>query len=639
MRRVAMLFGGCGGRVGEALVFAACAGVLSVRELRLMLIDPDAEEPHRAHVLALLERYDRIRGLCAEEDMTAFQTRLSAESWPEHLPGGAATLRDWFREEEEDELLMQALFAPEAAGRDMRRGFGGDRALAGTVLRGLMKTGESEPEDALNRLLTELESGEDVQLVLVGSLCGGTGGAGIPAMAAYLRERLGEKAHLSAVLLLPYGALEEPAAAREALRDWTAEGLSMPVCLIGLPKGARLADGADEARLPEWLSVHALDWLLCHDASDHAAYTYRTEENGLTWQLFGREAEVYRDGYSRLMKTAALFRLGLREELLERLTHPSLLRDRRGWYGRFVAGSARTDEGRQAALKAVEDLCALLDGAWTWMEQTLATLPLQLHYAEALADALQAARENEFALAELAGQLDVLTREAEESGLQEETVIHRTGSEEESEAELAQRRLAVMRTRLRELIEAQPPLNRHAGGRETLEMLEKLLVQCRHEAEAVREQEKEARRRIDQAEAVATPQERHKILAARTKLKPMQRNLAMRDSCAARVQQDLEALKNDPLRWQAPVLTGEEKASQGLLSLEAMRLMRPVQEEERKGSRQRLQEAENAFASLLGEPDEQTVKRVMQALPKAEAGDTLAGLIAAVMTSVRRENA
>lgn len=646
MKRVAMLFGGCGGRVAEALVFAACAGVLSVPEMRLMFIDPDTEEPHTARAMALLGDYGRIRSRCAGSPSGGeFSVALSASRWPDHLPGQATALRQWAQEDGDDALLMRALFAPETADRDMRRGFQGDQALAATVIAGLLKESESNPDDALRRLLSELD-GEDAQIVLVGSVCGGTGGAGIPAMAAHLRERLGERAHLSAVLLLPYGARDSAGDARAALRRYGLEGLHMPVCLPGLPEGARNAELADAARLNEWLAVHALDWLMRHDASDHAAYTYRAEAAGLTWNLFGREAALFRSGYTRLMKTAALFRLILTEEMEERLARPSGLRDRfSGWYAACCRSALKaTDEERQELLTDLRTLTRLLDGAWGWMEQIAATLPPQFKYAGALAEAFEATRANELAVAELAGQLEVLTREAEESGMAYESVVHRTATEEESEAEQMQRRLAAMRDKLTELEKRQAALNQRLGGRETVDMLRGLLMECRHEAESVRAQEKEARRRIDQADAIATTQERHLIETARTKLKPMQRHLAMQDARAARVQRDLDAAQADDKRWQGPAVSAQDAPAPGLFSAEAMeRLRSAARAERRKGQKQSRQEAVAAFTELAvtQRPDAMTVKRVAQALGKvrAEGEHPLGCLLTRTMALVLEEDA
>ena len=646
MKRVAMLFGGCGGRVAEALAFAACAGVLSVPDMGLMFVDPDTDDVHTARALSLFRDYDRVQSFYESSSFQGeFSTRFTISRWPDHLPGDTTALRQWLQEDTDDALLMRALFTPETARRDMRHGFHGDQALASAVMAGLLTESESDPDDALRRLMRELD-GEDAQIVLVGSVSGGTGGAGIPAVAAHLREQLGERAHLSAILLLSYGAQDQAADARGALRRYGAEGLDMPVCLLGLPEGARSMELADAARLNEWLAVHALDWLMRHDASDHAAYTYRTAPEGLTWDLFGREAALFRSGYIRLMKTSALFRLALTDDLTARLSRPAGLRDRlTGWYAACCKGALKaSDEERRELLSDLQALTNLLDGAWIWMEQLTATLPAQLRFAGALAEAWEAARANELALAELAGQLDVMTREAEESGLAYETVVHRSGTAEENEAEQVQHRLAAMQKRLRELTEAQKPLNRRLGGRETIDMLNGLLIQCRHEAEAVREQEKEARRRIDQAEAIATPQDQHRILTARTKLKPMQRHLAMQDARIARVQRDIELAKADENCWQGPALGAQDTPAPGLFSAEAMSRLRPTaQSGKRKAQKQWAQEAAAAFPTLavLPQPDGMTVKRVLQGLGKihTEGEHPLACLLSRTTALVLEEDA
>ena len=647
MQRVAMLFGGCGGRVAEALTFAACAGALSVPEMRLMFIDPDWHDAHTTRAISLLDDYERIRALYEDSpSMGEFQTSFTVGRWPDHMPGGGSTLRQWSHRDADDALLMRALFTPATADRDMRRGFQGDQALATTVLMGLLAEAETDPEDALHRLTQEL-AGEDAQIVLVGSVSGGTGGAGIPAVAAYLRERLGERAHLSAVLLLPYGVGEKASTAKAALRRYGLEGFDMPVCLLGLPEGARHAELADAARLNEWLAVHALDWLMRHDASDHAAYTYRAEKAGLTWNIFGREEALFRTGYIRLMKTAAIFRLTLTEELTRRFTRPAALRDRlSGWYAACCREALGLDDAeRQELMNELRALTSLLDGAWAWMEQITATLPLQLRYADVLADVLEAASTNEQAIADLSGQLDVLTREAVESGVNREMQVYREAMEEDDEADLTQSRLTAIQSKLQELVQAQEPLNRHLGGRETVDMLNALLTQCRNEAESVREQEKEARRRIEQAEAVATPQEQHRILTARTKLKPMQRHLAMQDGRIARVQRDLEAAREGSRPWEGPAIAGEDLPSLGLFSQAAMESIRTATQngERRKDQKQRMQQAVADFTALAIMPgeDHATIKRVLQGLSKvrAEEEHPLACLLSRTMALVLEEDA
>ena len=646
MKRVAMLFGGCGGRVAEALVFAACAGAISAGDMRLMFVDPDTEDVHTARALSLLKDYARVRAFYEDSPSRGeFAARFTVERWPDHLPGNATALRQWLQEDTDDELLMRALFTPQTARRDMRHGFFGNQALASAVMAGLLTESASDPDDALRRLIQELD-GEDAQIVLVGSVCGGAGGAGIPAMAAHLREHLGERAHLSAVLLLPYGAQDQAADAKAALRRYAAEDLDMPVCLLGLSEGARVTELTDAARLNEWLAVHALDWLMRHDASDHAAYTYRAASEGLTWAIFGREAALFRSGYIRLIKTSALFRLALTDDLSERLSRPANLRDRlSGWYAACFKGSLKaSDEERRVLLEDLNALTRLLDGAWAWMEQLIVTLPPQLRYAGALTEAYESARSNELALAELAGQLDVMTREAEESGLAYETIVHRAGAAEENDAEQAQHRLSAMDKRLRELTEAQKALNHRLGGRETIEMLNGVLVQCRHETEAVRAQEKEARRRIDQAEAIAAPQDQHRILTARTKLKPMQRHLAMQDARIAQVQRDIEWAKADESRWHSPVLSAQDAPAPGLFSAQAMRQLAPApQGGKRKAQKQWAQEAAAAFPMLVTEPqpDGTTAKRVLQALGKvrAEGEHPLACLLSRTMALVLEEDA
>lgn len=622
MKRCVMLLGGCGARVAEALVYAACAGVLKAPDMRLALVDPDQRDPHGERAQALCAAYQRIHALCEADGQAAFQTRLDLMRWPSQLPGGVSTLTQWTQDTPEDALLRQALFTREAATMDMHGGFQGDRTLAATAFAGLVQEAEGNPLSPLTRLVEELR-GERAQIVLVGSVCGGTGAAGIPAMASYLRRQLGEQAQLTAVLLLPYGAQEDAALGKAALLQTAEESLHMSVCMLGLPEGARIRDMADAARLNEWLAARAVDWLLCHDASDQAAYTCRAADGALSWEIFGRDAQLYRDGYMRLIKTALLFRLQLTAELRQRIINPNPVADRiAGWY----AACCRHGMKRQVStevLQALMSLTTLLDGACEWLMQLEATLPPELRYAQAVSRAKAEARENYQATVDLAAQLEILARETREADASQEDVVHRGGEDDFDELADMRRQLKAMEEKIDSLREAQPDMNRRAGGSAAMTIYQETLEGCQRDADSVRVELWEATRRINQSEKVAEPQEQYRILAARTKLRRMERNLAMQDARTRRVSRDIAAAARLQVRWHGPEIDQEEAqtATFGLLDMEALRhIMTLTDGEAARRSRQQQQEAEDAFTSLVP-GDEITPRRVMQGLGRVKTRD------------------
>lgn len=622
MKRCVMLLGGSGARVAEALVYAACAGALEAPDMHLMLVDPDRRDPHGEHARALCQSYSRMYGLYGSREREEFGTEIVLHTWPDRLPGGASTLTQWTQDTPEDRLLRQALFAPSAATLDMNGGFQGDRALAATAFAGLVQEAERNPADSLARLVSQLQ-GERVQIVLAGSLGGGTGAAGIPALAAYLRRQLGEQAQLSAVLMLPYGAQEDAAQGKAALLQLAAEELNMSVCLLGLPEGARIRDRQDAARLNEWLAVRAIDWLLRHDASDQAAYTCRAGDGVLSWDIFGKEADKYRSCYLRLVKTAMLFRLHLTGELRQRIINPNPIADRMaGWYAACCRHGVRHNASKDV-LQALMSLTSLLDGACAWLLQIFDTLPPEIRYARAIAAAKRTAQENYQATVDLAAQLEILARETKEADDSREDVVHRGGEQEIDELAEMREQLKTMEEKLEALREAQPAMNRRTGGSASMAMYQETLEACQRDADAVRVELWEATRRINQSEKVAEPQEQYRILAARTKLKRMERNLAMQDARTRGVQRDIAAAARQQVRWQGPDIAAEdeETAAFGLLDAEVLRqFMALTEEDAARRTRQQQQDAENAFTSLVP-GDTVTVRQVLQGLSRVKAKD------------------
>jgi len=641
VKRCVILFGGCGGRLAEVLVFAGCAGVLHAPQMQLLLVEPDAGDVHVIRAESLLEDYGRIRRHFTDDSRREeFQTELAWSRFPREMPDSPVRMRDW-AQAEEDALILQALFEEKSGEYDLREGFRGDMPLAATTFAGYLASATMTGEGALAELVQSFD-GEDAQIVLAGSLCGATGSAGIPAVAAYLTRHLGEKAHLSAVLLAAYGAGEDAAVAKETLQTLVSEGVDMPVCLIGLPEGARLTELTDAGRLPEWLAVHAIDWLLRHDASDHSAYTYRAPEGPLTWDIFGRDAALYRSGYVRLMKTALLFRLELTEEMTSRIEKPNALRDRlAGWYSACCRGALKMSEGeRRAILEDLPVLTRLMEGAWAWMEQVVGTQPQEMRHATAVMAARRASRENYQLLVETSAQLAVLSREAEETGLKDDTIVHRGHTEEEDDADRLRQHLQDMQEQLDALIDNQHRLYKRTGGSASMRMLYDMLEKCQTEASDLRAQYEEAVRRIDEAEKIAQPSEQYKILAARTKLKRMERHLAMLDERTRQVLKDLANAKKTGLRWQSPEIIGaDERPECGIFDPALLGVLRPLQQvTDKKALRQHQDVAEEAFP-VLTQGDGVSVKRALQTLSRVKTLDLdpLACLFEQAMNAVLEE--
>ena len=99
MKRYVLFVGGGGARAAEALLVAACAGVLRADMIDVLLADMDHHGLRSAEMLrAKYADYDRMQVALQEEpagDLTPFRTMLNFTSWPSALPGKAGKKRAW----------------------------------------------------------------------------------------------------------------------------------------------------------------------------------------------------------------------------------------------------------------------------------------------------------------------------------------------------------------------------------------------------------------------------------------------------------------------------------------------------------------------------------------------------------------
>ena len=301
MKRKVFLFGGSGGRMLEALLFMAFAGITPEETLDLVLCDPDGDGMHGAVQLRQeLADYQRIwasRTYIGTES-PAFQTEINLRTWCDPLPMNAKTLADWTQDEKQDALLCQALFPADTASLDLRQGFHDHPELARVAFAAMLSECENDPDDAMHRTLDEIQStlnaGEEVRVVLAGSLCGGTGAAGIESVATLLQNRFGQNDNfrMGAVLMLPCADGESPARAQAALERISIENALQTVCLIGLPQSAQSSGGNDLPRLTDWLGAYCMDVLLHRPTWLTGTFTVQTADGAANWALFGKGMNV-----------------------------------------------------------------------------------------------------------------------------------------------------------------------------------------------------------------------------------------------------------------------------------------------------------------------------------------------------------
>ena len=556
MKRYVLLVGGTGARLTDALICAACAGVFPAEKVNVLLADTDRRGVRSAGLAsAKVADYTRVQQAMPSAE-GPFRTELAFSSWPKNLPGDASTLAQFTAGSEVDELLCQALFDKDAASLDLHEGFHGRRMLGEVTFAGLLHEADQDPDDVLacmvDDMVQSVREGEEVRVVLAGSVCGGTGAAGIAALSRYIRQRTEDGVNLAAVILGPCADEQDASAAHEAIAAYARDGLCDTVCVIALPRASRSSSPAEYAQLTDWLAVYAMDVLLHRPQWLTGVFTVKAPEGALNWDIFGKAAERYRLCYGGLMKTAAVWNSGLSAKVEKRLNKPFFLRDRLlGWYAHFF----RRMEDRELQLELLEPLNRLMSVCLIWLGGVCKTLPVDLRNASALAAARSEAETHYAELNDIASRLAVMDDDAQRAELYEDNQVYRSkNNADAAEAEATIKRIAAARQEIGRRANAQVDLNRRMGGMAAMDMLYTALDAAQQENDELRERYEEAVRRIDHAESIAAAEDQYRITDARTKLTRMERHQVLLDSKLQRIQEDVARAEAEGIRFEKPAM-------------------------------------------------------------------------------------
>lgn len=557
MKRYVLLVGGTGARLADALLCAASAGAFPAEKLNVLLADTDRRGVRSAGLVAAkMADYARIHQAMPKPE-GPFRTEVAFSSWPKALPEDASTLSEYTANSEEDALLSQALFDKDAAELDLHEGFHGRRMLGMVTYAGLLHEADQDHEDVLSCMVDDMaqaiREGEEVRVVLAGSVSGGTGAAGIAALTRYIRQRTEDKVNLGAVLLTSCDDEQDAAHANEALASYAKEDLLDTVCVLGLPKASRTSAPAEYAHLTDWLAVYCMDVLLHRPVWFKGVFTVKAPEGPLSWEIFGKAAERYRLCYGGLVKFAAAWVTGLSAQVEKRLQKPVFLRDELfGWYAHFFR---RMQADREGQLALIEPLTRLMNVCLIWLGGVCKSLPIDLRNASVLMKARSEAEQHYAELTDLASRLAVMDDDAHRTELYEDNLVYRgKNNSEAAEAEATLKRIAGAKQELNRRSSAQVALNRKMGGASAMDMLYTALDAAQAESDELRARYEEAVRRIDHAESIAADEDQYRITDARTKLKRMERHQLMLDSKLTRIKEDVERANQEGLRFDKPAM-------------------------------------------------------------------------------------
>lgn len=433
--------GGTGNKILESLVYACAADALytpdadgrpvPIPRVHALIVDVDAACGNTTRAKQAAEHYETVREAFAASGVPrrGFHTALTVERWNMNLAKRATSVAGMTKNHRKDRLLADSLFSRTEADLEYSEGFRGHPDLGVLFFADLLSSldalaAEGQPDELLamlSQMRRELDAGDTVRVMLVGSIFGGTGASGIPSISRFLRERFRDRADrfiLSATLMLPYFDVPPSTAdetleivvksaafldkARTALQYYGMEGMIRSgeedargvydaLYLLGLPKEAFVTQRIystgsqsqeNDAHLLEWLAVRCgaqffRTGFRGADAHNMDCYYYQWHSREVSWACFDAEAGRYRTGFGGLMKGAALF-FGECYPTLRAILHEDAARGVRqvGYAAPYFWDVSRWNAANRAQLeKLVDSLYRLLAFYVNWMWQVLRTLP------------------------------------------------------------------------------------------------------------------------------------------------------------------------------------------------------------------------------------------------------------------------
>lgn len=363
--------GGTGNKILESVVYAACADAFytvdstgmrrPLPRLDLLSVDVDAACGNTTRAKRAAEYYEEVRQAFAHSphERRCFHTELAVDKWSMDLSKRAASVDQLSRNHSRDQLLARTLFTSTEARLEYSEGFRGHPDLGvlffAEMLGSLDQARKSGLPDEFNDLIDRMDqdilNGETVKVILCGSIFGGTGASGIPAIAKYLHARYAQKREqfvLGSMLMLPYYRVPEATVdekaeivvrsdefldkARTALQYYGMEGMirdsdSDPngifdaVYLLGLPPEQFVStriystgsqSQENDAHVLEWLATRCIARFLRTgfrgaDAKNIDCYYYQWHTHGLSWDSFDDDAALYQARYGGMLKAAAVY--------------------------------------------------------------------------------------------------------------------------------------------------------------------------------------------------------------------------------------------------------------------------------------------------------------------------------------------
>lgn len=207
--------GGCGAKCVESLTHLCAAGLMPEGELNVLFVDPDLTNGCLERAQNTLNKYRECEKIGMKE-IGLLKTPITLSKpnvWTPFEETVKPSLENFFRyaalkvRDESGALLFDVLFSPLEKEVLLDRGFLGHPSIGAAVMAKTVKLSETEPWKTFTRKVDQdAKEGGSPKIILIGSIFGGTGAAGIPTIARLIKERFMGYIHVKVggILLLPY---------------------------------------------------------------------------------------------------------------------------------------------------------------------------------------------------------------------------------------------------------------------------------------------------------------------------------------------------------------------------------------------------------------------------------------------------
>ncbi|MCK5059031.1 MAG: hypothetical protein KAT34_20455 [Candidatus Aminicenantes bacterium] len=207
--------GGSGAKSVESLTHLCAAGLMPDGELNVLFVDPDLANGCLERTQNTLNRYCECKktGMKQTGLLKTSITLSKPNVWTPFEETAKPKLGDFFRypvlktQYEPAAHLFDVLFSPVEKEVLLDEGFLGHPSIGAAVMAKTVKLGETEPWQTFRRKIEQdAKEGEGSKIVLIGSVFGGTGAAGIPTIARLIKQEFKgyKNIKVGGVLLLPY---------------------------------------------------------------------------------------------------------------------------------------------------------------------------------------------------------------------------------------------------------------------------------------------------------------------------------------------------------------------------------------------------------------------------------------------------